>query len=96
MLAGGKSSRMNESLPGVLNGMLKYIHPNQPVVMETGDLCDYMEPGLLLYITGENPEIYETIRNDSKVIKLSSSGVRHFNRDPIQFINGKFFADACL
>ncbi|HKJ77989.1 MAG TPA: hypothetical protein VKA10_00585, partial [Prolixibacteraceae bacterium] len=71
----------NEFLPDVLNEILKRTEPNQPVIIETGGLYDYMEPGLLLYIEDENPKKKVMVRNDSKVLKLTSFEVWHFDWD---------------
>lgn len=84
----------NDSLPEVLDEIMKRTIPSQPVVIETGGLYDYIEPGLLLYIAGDDPKKEAVIRENSKVIKLTTIEVWNFNWDSIQFKNGKFYADA--
>lgn len=84
----------NQFLPVVIDKVLKDIVPNQPVVIETGGLYDFIEPGLLLYIAGKNPKNGKEIRKETRAITISPEEVKSFNWDLILFKNGKFYTHA--
>jgi hypothetical protein len=71
----------NEFLLFVIDEILNDIIPDQPVVIETGGLYDFMEPGLLLYIAGENPKNEKDIRKETRAITVSPEEVKSFNWD---------------
>lgn len=83
----------NNSLPAVFAEIMNRTARNHPIVIETGGLYNHVEPGLLFYILGENPKKEIKVRNESKVIRLSSAEINDFNWNSIQFKNCNFNVD---
>lgn len=80
----------NENLADAFNLIVKSIHPEQPVVIESGGLYEILEPGLLVFVTGEEPKKDFRIRKDTNVVKVQSGEIKNFEWNNIQFTNGKF------
>lgn len=80
----------NETLADAFNLIVKSIDPKQPVVIESGGLYEILEPGLLVFVTGEEPKKEFRIRKDANVVKVQSGKIKNFEWNSIQFKNGKF------
>lgn len=80
----------NDHLSSALDFILREINPENPVVIESGGLYNFVEPGILLFIKGPDIKKQEEIRKKSTVISLSAKELRNYNWDSIQFNNGKF------
>ncbi len=80
----------NENLADAFNLIVKSIHLEQPVVVESGGLYEILEPGLLVFVTGKEPKKEFRIRKDTNVVKVQSGKIKNFEWNSIQFKNGKF------
>lgn len=80
----------NENLTDAFNLILKYVDPEQPVVVESGGLYEIMEPGMLFFVSGAKPKKEIQIREDTNIVKVDSGEVTNFDWSSIQFKNGKF------
>lgn len=70
--------------------LIPQLDPSQPVVVESGALYDFIEPSVLLRITGDNPKITGRIRPGTVFAELSSLTALTDNRSPVSFSNQKF------
>ncbi len=84
----------NDYLPQAVEMVLQQINSMNPVVIESGGLYDFWEPGLLVYIEGEELKRESNIRPHSTVIRLSSDEAQNFDWKKVYFDNGKFTIDA--
>lgn len=83
-----------EYLSDALERLFPLLNPEAPVVVESGGLYDLVEPGLLIYITGNEMKKKIQVRPESKVITLSQNEVKDFKDENIHFANGKFTTNA--
>jgi len=70
--------------------LLNQIDTLKPIIVESGGLYDFVEPGILVHIFGENGKNTTEIRPETNVVKVFSEEVKDFNWDFLQFKNGKF------
>ena len=70
--------------------LLPKLDPSQPVVVESGGLYDFIEPSVLLRITGHNPKITGSIRPGTVFAEVPSNKALTDNHSPVSFINQKF------
>jgi len=80
----------NEKLEEAFNMISEIILPGQPVVVESGGLYEFIEPGMLFFIDGEKPKKEVRIRKGTNVVKVNSGEVNNFDWSSIIFKNGKF------
>ncbi len=80
----------NRNLANAFELLLNQIDPSDPVVVESGGLYDFVEPGILVHIFGENGKKSTPVRPETNVVKVSSGEAKNFNWDFLQFKNGKF------
>ena len=80
----------NNLLTSALQPVLEAINSEVPVVIESGGLYDFIEPGLLLYVIGTEAKKKKAIRKNSNFIGLYNKDLRNYRWDLIQFNNGKF------
>lgn len=83
-----------EYLSDALERLFPLLNQKAPVVVESGGLYDLAEPGLLLYISGNEIKKKIQIRPESNVIALSQNEVKDFKEENIHFANGKFTINA--
>lgn len=83
-----------ENLKEALEQLAPLLNPQEPVVAESGGLYDLVEPGLLVYITGNEMKKKIQIRPESKRITLHQNEVKDFKEENIHFANGKFTVNA--
>lgn len=83
-----------EYLNEALEKLFPLLNPEQPVVVESGGLYNLVEPGLLIYITGNELKKKIEIRPESKVAALAQNEVKDFKEKNIHFANGKFTINA--
>lgn len=83
-----------DGLDDALEHLLPLLNPDQPVVVESGGLYNLVEPGLLIYIAGNEMKKKIQIRPESKVIALFQNEVKNFKEENIHFANGKFTINA--
>jgi len=84
----------NRMLANAFKIVLKEIGSGKPVVIESGGLYDFVEPGILIHIFGNNGKKTTEHRSESDVVKISSDEVKNFNWDFLKFKNGKFVLNA--
>lgn len=83
-----------DGLADALEYLFPLLNPDQPVVVESGGLYNLVEPGLLIYITGNELKKKIEIRPESKAISLLQNEVKDFKEENIHFTNGKFTTNA--
>ncbi len=84
----------NSNLAKAFELVVNEIEPGTPVIVESGGLYDFVEPGILVHIFDGNGKNTTEIRQESKIVKVSSEEVKNFNWDFLQFKNGKFVVNA--
>ncbi len=84
----------NEHVLEAFGQLLSKLDPSQPVVVESGGLYDFVEPSVLLHITGGNQEKNTHFRPETEMVIRSSEEVFKNNRSSVRFCNHKFEQDA--
>lgn len=96
--AGAKTVFYVQCKPGYLAGAMEYLFPllssESPVIVESGGLYEILEPGLLIFIRGDEVKKDFCIRPETRVLHLNAEDVQQFNGEKIHFVNGKFTIDA--
>lgn len=80
----------NRILAIAFETLLDQIDPSKPVVVESGGLYDFVEPGILVHVFGENGKKSTPVRPETNVVNVSSEEVKDFCWNFLQFKNGKF------
>lgn len=81
-------------LAGAMDHLLPLLNSKSPVIVESGGLYGILEPGLLVFISGEEVKKNVHIRTESSVLHLDSADVQQFAGENIQFVNGKITINA--
>jgi len=79
----------NSRLLDVINLLSGKLSTTEPVVVESGGLYDYVEPSLLVTVTGEGSGKDISTRSDSNTVSVLSGNVKDFRWDSIEFEKGK-------
>lgn len=67
-----------------------YLDPQEPVVVESGGLYDFVEPSVLVQIMGEGSKTTPDIRPGTNSIILTSDEALAGSWIPVRFMNHKF------
>jgi hypothetical protein len=84
----------NEHVLEAFGQLLPGLDPSQPVVVESGGLYDFLEPSVLVHITGGIQDKNNHFRPGSERVILASDEVFKNYRSSVRFVNHKFELDA--
>lgn len=73
-----------------LHHLMGILEPNQPVVVESGGLYDFLEPGLLIHIDGGHRDKNSTVRRETNYMSMTSGEVFEYDWNLLSFNNQKY------
>lgn len=70
--------------------LMEILEPNQPIVVESGGLYDFLEPGLLIHIDGGHRDKNSTVRRETNYMNMASGEVFEYDWNLLTFNNQKY------
>ena len=78
------------ALAGALDEILKFLGDREPLVVESGGLHNYIEPGLTIFIEGPGDPKKVSIPGISRILRLTSDLALQENWEGLTFNNGQY------